>query len=385
MKRSCGEFLFIVVAVLMAACGGASAMTLHLGSEGADFVSPGEAWRFFRGSAPASVPGDAWKEIGFDDSGWETGPAGFGFGDDDDATILDDMRGSYLTVYIRKEFSVASVVPEAVLELAIDYDDGFIAYLNGLEVARRSMPAGPATHTTPASSHEAGTPEIIVLGKAGDLLREGGNLLAIEGHNISLTSSDFSLIPALRTAGDTIRNGDTYIVTTEMVALTGRTDAVGVAAVMIGELSTDFDANDGTWLADVTLLPGLNAITARAFDADANEVDAGSMEIVYVPEANHISGELTEDLTLSGAYLVEDTITVPAERVLTVEPGTVVLMKNDVSIVVEGQLLADGTEERPIHFTRYGNAAKWKQILFVKAVEGRLNHCVIEYADSEGH
>ena len=384
MKRSCGRFLFTVVVVLIAVCGGVSAMTLHLGSEGADFVSPGEAWRFYRGTAPASVPDDAWKEIGFDDSAWETGPAGFGFGDDDDATILDDMRGSYLTVYIRKEFSVASVAPEAVLELAIDYDDGFIAYLNSREVARRSMPAGPATHTTTAASHEAGTPEIIILGRAGDLLKEGGNLLAIEGHNISLTSSDFSLIPALRTAPDTVRTGDTYIVMTETVALTGRTDAAGTAAVMIGELSTDFDANDGTWQADITLLPGLNTVTARALDADANEVDAGSMEIVYVSEANHISGELTEDLTLSGAYLVEDTLTVPAERVLKVEPGTVVLMKNDVSIVVEGQLLADGTDQQPIRFTHYGNAATWKQILFVKAVESRLNHCVIEYADSEG-
>ncbi len=384
MKLSCGKFPFAVLVVLVAVCGGVCAMTLHLGSEGAELVSPGEAWRFFRGTTPASVPDEAWKQIGFDDSDWETGPAGFGYGDGDDATILDDMRGSYLTVYIRKKFSVASVAPEAVLELAIDYDDGFIAYLNGWEVARRSMPTGPAMHTTAAASREAGAPEIIVLGKAGDLLKEGSNLLAIEGHNSSLTSSDFSLVPALRTAPDTLRNGDTYIVTTETVALAGRTDAPGVAAVMIGELSTDFDANDGTWQTDVVLLPGLNTVTARALDADANEVDAGSMEIVYVAEANHISGELTEDLTLSGAYLVEDTVTVPAGRVLQIEPGTVVLLENDVSIVVEGQLLADGTDQQPIHLTHYGDGATWKQVLFVEAVESRLNHCVIEYADSEG-
>ncbi len=394
MKRACGEFLFTVVVVVMTASGGVSAMTVHLGSEGADFIPAGEAWKFYRGTAAASEPDDAWRQIDFDDSGWETGPAGFGFGDDDDATVLDDMRGSYLTVYIRKEFSVASVAPEAVLELAIDYDDGFIAYLNGREVARRSMPAGPATHTTPASSHEAGTPEIIVLGKAGDLLKAGDNLLAIEGHNISLTSSDFSLIPALRTAGDTVRNGDMYIVTTDTVILTGRTDilagkagATGLWWVEVQDVKVDCNLVDGTWRAEVPLSAGLNAITAEAFGGDpprGGALDSGSIEILYVPPSNRLAGELEEDITLADAYIVAGTVTVPQGKVLKVEPGAVVLMEQGASLVVAGQLLVDGTEDQPIRFTHYGDGTTWKQILFVQAVESRLNHCIIEYADSEG-
>ncbi len=216
---------------VMAICGAADSMTIQFGSAGADLVPAGATWSFFRGKGPAGTPGDAWRQIDFDESRWETGPAGFGFGDNDDATILDDMLDRYATVYIRQEFPIASITPNAAVELTIDYDDGFIAYLNGKEVARRGMPAGTATYQTLASiSHEAGTPETINLGSAGDLLRVGKNVLAIEGHNQSLTSSDFSLIPTLRTGSDTLRNGSTYIVMTDTVALTGRTDAATARA-----------------------------------------------------------------------------------------------------------------------------------------------------------
>src|SRR5512143_3101343 len=208
---------------VMAICSAANSMTIQVGSEGVDLVPAGAAWSFFRGQGPAGTSAEAWRQIDFDDSRWETGPAGFGFGDNDDATVLNDMLGRYATVYIRREFQVASITPNAPVELTTDYDDGFIAYLNGREVARRGMPAGAATYQTLASiSHEAGTPETISLGNAGDLLRVGKNVLAIEGHNQSLTSSDFSLIPTLRTGSDTLRNGNTYIVMTDTVVLTGR-------------------------------------------------------------------------------------------------------------------------------------------------------------------
>ncbi len=384
MRASCIGVASVAVIVLLAMGGAAHAMVLRLGSDGIDLIARGDSWKFFRGREPAGDPLEAWQGVDFDDSAWETGPAGFGFGDDDDATVLDDMPGSYLTVYIRREFSAEAVAPEAALELVIDYDDGFIAYLNGREVARRYMPAGPATHTTPASSHEAGMPEVIALGAAGDLLREGGNVLAVEGHNSSLTSSDFSLAPVLRTASDTLRNGDTYIVMVPTVTLAGRTEAEGAANVAVGDVAAVFTPGDGAWHAEVPLAPGLNVITARAFNADANEVDAGSLEIVYVPPANHIAGALTEDTVLADAWIVEDTATVPAGTVLTVEPGTVILMKEGVSLVVAGQLLAEGTADQPIRFTHYGDGTTWRQLLFVEAAESRLNHCILEYADSEG-
>jgi hypothetical protein len=287
-------------------------------------------------------------------------------------------------VYIRKEFSTASLSADEVVELVVDYDDGFIAYLNGQEVEREHMPGGPATYETRASSHEAGTPETFVLGTAGELLNDGTNLLAIEGHNSSTNSSDFSLLPALRTATDTIRNGETWIVETRTVTLRGRTDAPDAVSVTVNGTDTDFDAGDGTWAGEVSLVPGLNTISAEALDADTSAVDSGSTDIVYVPPENHAAGELTENTTWSGAYILEDTVVVPAGTALSIEPGTTVLMKDAAGLIVYGQLLADGTETEPIHFTHYGDGTTWKQIMFAGAADSNLGYCVIEYADSEG-
>ena len=181
-------------------------------SAGTTFIEPDDTWKFFRGTEQPSEPNDTWKETDFNDLDWETGPSGFGYGDNDDETRLLDMQGNYVTVYIRKEFpvSLSSLDPNAVVELVIDYDDGFIAYLNGGdELKRRHMPDGPATYQTTATSHEAGTPETILLGTVGDLLNDGNNLLAIEGHNTSLGSTDFSLIPALRVRSNIVLTEDT--------------------------------------------------------------------------------------------------------------------------------------------------------------------------------
>ena len=148
---------------ILALAGRAGAMTIQLGSETVTLVEAGRMWHYLAGAGAPSEPAEAWTEVEFDDSAWPVGPAGFGFGDNDDATVLADMQDRYVTLYIRTMFSVSTPVGDGALELEIDYDDGFIAYLNGREAARRNMPEGPATFATTASSHEAGTPETLSL------------------------------------------------------------------------------------------------------------------------------------------------------------------------------------------------------------------------------
>ncbi|MDT8300551.1 MAG: right-handed parallel beta-helix repeat-containing protein [Sedimentisphaerales bacterium] len=94
--------------------------------------------------------------------------------------------------------------------------------------------------------------------------------------------------------------------------------------------------------------------------------------------------ELTHDTTWSGIHIIEDAVVVPAGIVLSIEPGTVVSMKNAAELIVYGQLLAEGTESEPIRFTRFERGTSWKNIMFIKAADSRLVHCIIEYADSEG-
>jgi hypothetical protein len=156
-------------------------------------IPPGALWRFFRGR---EAPPSDWREVGFSDEAWEEGASGFGYGDNDDATVVDDMLGAYLTVFIRRSFEVAD--PEDVSEvvLDVDYDDGFVAYLNGIEVARSNV-GSPGFDQPANASHEAGTPETFLVPLAPGTLRSGENVLALEGHNTDLTSSDFSLAPSL--------------------------------------------------------------------------------------------------------------------------------------------------------------------------------------------
>ena len=54
-------------------------------------VARGAEWKFFRGRAEPSGGTLDWTGLTFDDATWETGAAGFGYGDGDDATVLSDM------------------------------------------------------------------------------------------------------------------------------------------------------------------------------------------------------------------------------------------------------------------------------------------------------
>jgi hypothetical protein len=165
------------------------------------FIQVGESWRYFKGFGEASDPITAWRELGFDDSSWASGPTGIGYGDGDDATVLSDMRYNYISVFTRRSFTVVDLGLVGALYLEVDFDDGFVAYLNGTEVARRSMGAAgaPVSYDTKAfPSHEARRPETVNLSAYVGLLLPGENVLAIQGHNRKIGSSDFSIIPALR-------------------------------------------------------------------------------------------------------------------------------------------------------------------------------------------
>jgi len=105
----------------------------YLPFSGDELISQGAAITYFKG---LSEPPATWKDSGFDDSGWDTGVTGIGYGDDDDATVLADMQGGYSTFYVRADFNVADVNDVETMLLNIIYDDGFVAYLNGTEIAR---------------------------------------------------------------------------------------------------------------------------------------------------------------------------------------------------------------------------------------------------------
>lgn len=169
-------------------------------------IDPNSDWRIFKGTEQVS---GRWTYPGFNDSNWILGGVSVGYGDDDDRTVLEDMRRrdpspadpgtpGYVSVYIRKSFEMDDWDEITNLFLRIDYDDGFVAYLNGVEVARENVGGNPPLYDREAEgNHEAGSPEEFDLSNSLYLLRSGENVLAVQGHNVSLYSSDFTLKPEL--------------------------------------------------------------------------------------------------------------------------------------------------------------------------------------------
>lgn len=162
-------------------------------------VNTGEEWKYL---APQGPVDNVWRTSTDYTSGWNTGKAGIGYSDGDDSTIISTT----VSLYMQKEFQVASVDQVTDAVLFMDYDDGFVAYLNGTEIAR-SFNMGIegrdiVYNNTATSGHEANMyngqpPEQFFLTDHIDALQEGSNILAIQVHNVNPTSSDMSSNPFL--------------------------------------------------------------------------------------------------------------------------------------------------------------------------------------------
>ncbi|MBA2320451.1 MAG: lamin tail domain-containing protein, partial [Deltaproteobacteria bacterium] len=170
-------------------------------------VDQGDTWRYFEVSSFLSPE---WKNAGFDDSAWPSAPSGFGFGDADDATEV----GAHV-LYVRTTVTLTAEEAadlEAVY-LHVDYDDSFVAYLDGVEIAREGIgfPGTPPSWDALADSEHEGLmyqgfqpmPYSVPI----TALHEGDNVLALEVHDRTLTSSDLSLVPFLSVGFRTAREG----------------------------------------------------------------------------------------------------------------------------------------------------------------------------------
>lgn len=152
--------------------------------------------------------GKSWTETYYDDTGWRPGPFAIGY----EATsgpytsLIDfDVKSMYQrspSIYLRSAFEVERATIdrlEAVI-LNLRYDDGFVAYLNGVKVAEANAPASPRWNSSASGSHiDSSAVNFssfpLTVGPQG--LREGVNVLALHGLNASATSSDFLIEPQL--------------------------------------------------------------------------------------------------------------------------------------------------------------------------------------------
>ncbi len=169
-------------------------------------------WLFIKGTNEASAPISLWRTNTFDDSTWSNAPAPFYYGDayntpGNPGTLLSDMQSNYTTIYLREKFVVANASAITNLILGGQIDDGFIAWINGVEVARFNVGAGDLNYDAVAtlSLQEPGgngpfNYTNYTLPNPTNYLVSGTNVIAVQALNQNLTnSSDFGFNAQLYT------------------------------------------------------------------------------------------------------------------------------------------------------------------------------------------
>ena len=299
--------------------------SLPVAAEPIPLVRHDEAWLYHKGTNAPPVDWKTADTAALDAGSWSSGLGGFGYagGTEDDAclTLLPDMQGLYTTLHYRKSFTLSEAVPADLhLLLTMDWDDGFIAWLDGEYLDSRLVtgaPTEPAYTATAAGNHEssrggssAQPAETLDLGPVGARLGAGDHVLAVMGLNVTSGSSDFIQVADL--------SADEIVVPPPGTTLSG---TIGV---------------------DTTLYA-------------SNRV-----------------------------YTLAADVTVASGVTLTIEPGVEVqgVSGADLTVAAGGRVLAEGTASARITFTRAPGAATWGGITFrgnASSPESRLAFVHIEY------
>lgn len=345
-------------------------------------VRHSDLWRYHKGT---NHPGAGWQtrpDAELDDT-WLTGPGGFGYEDNDDATVLTDMFNGYTTLYIRKSFQITEPVdPLRRLVLVMDWDDGFIAWLDGVEIARSSNAPGavgtepPHTAVSLPPNHEASAgpggnpPTTYDLGPVGNRLAPGTHVLAVLGLNGAINSSDFSLIADLMLVGGSgpATGGEFFaLVTTNTVLLSGSNTLSGSTRVVVNGWEADFDPIAKVWSKAQRLQPGLNRLFIGALDDSGAILGSVQRDIVY-ESATHwppssLSGP-TRWRAAQGVVRLTNQVVVAAEGSLHIEPGVVVLLSSNAALraLTNGTITAAGTSDQPVYFLPADGGTPWREL-----------------------
>ena len=149
--------------------------------------------------------GPMWKDADFDASGWPVGPGPFGYGAKYATDVQPIMQSAAVSLYLRDTFvTTAAAIGSNRLSCAVDYDSGFVAYLNGREFLRKNLGAAGSFvyRDQPAfNTRTVGTTNYFDVGLAAGLLVDGTNVLAIQLHNDALSNSTFGIVATLSLAG----------------------------------------------------------------------------------------------------------------------------------------------------------------------------------------
>lgn len=268
---------------------------------GPDFVQAGATAQIF---VPTSQTSGDWTTTEFDATGWNSTTTGLGFDREGiyDQQIASDLESllyrNTTSVYARLEFNVDDNPADLdFLQLRMQYDDGFVAYLNGVPVAHDNAPASPQWNSAALESRDdadALQAASFDLSDHLDSLLPGKNVLAVQAMNHSTTSSDMLLIPEL--SGGPIHNtldvSDGELVVHGDVLLAEHAASLSTLEVREGgSVTVDGNVTRGAGVSRIVMRGGtLRVAGGNAFQMRVDRNSAGSY-IIPTAETDEANDE----------------------------------------------------------------------------------------------
>ena len=154
------------------------------------YVSNGDNWKYLDNG---SNQGTAWRTTIFDDGSWAAGDAELGYGDNDEETVVNSGPNGarFATTYFRKQVTIPDPSIFGDFLLSVTYDDSYVVYVNGSEVARHfGLPTNPAFNLY--ATNTVGDNAIDNIPLPTSVFSAGANTIAVEIHQGNSSSSDIS-------------------------------------------------------------------------------------------------------------------------------------------------------------------------------------------------
>ena len=214
----------------------------------------------------------AWIQPGYDDSQWLSGRAQLGYGEGDEATLAGygpDPGDKFITTYFRHSFRVTNAASCSNLVLRLLCDDGAVGYLNGLELVRAFMPAGPAGYRTLASISTPDGSVFVTPVLSPGMLVDGTNVLAVEVHQSSSRSTDASFDLELAFGEPPAMAGFLEVASNAVFTAPANLSLTAKAVMPAGVMSVKFHVN-GAVVEERSMLSRLYAPFNRQFAVASN-------------------------------------------------------------------------------------------------------------------
>jgi uncharacterized repeat protein (TIGR01451 family) len=203
-------------------------------------------------------------------------------------------------------------------------------------------------------------------------------------------ASILSQIPLSLSVSSDLPTSSGYAYTTSPVLnLSGFANAIETRSVRVAGDLASWTPWQGRWSAVLLLQPGINRVLVQAFNADSQEIERSYTDIWYDDGTiQDAPGTLTANTTWTaedGPYRLNSTLTIANGVTLTIAPGATVYLGASANLTVAsgGRLLAEGTANAPIRFTRVpGTSSSWGSLIIngdEATPETRITHAHLEF------